>query len=105
MTHPADHDVTVTPPHWPADIIPPTLHVEPPTAPHSRHDCADHRQRVVLGEGDDVFVERCAVCGRVRHNGATGEPLAWYFTPRAAWPWRYAGTASPVRVDDVWRHP
>lgn len=54
------------------------------------HDCMDFRQRVVLHEGDDVFVERCGMCGAIRYESDGERPMAWFATPTASWPWKYA---------------
>ena len=55
------------------------------------HDCMEFRERVVLNEGDDAYVERCRRCGKVRMERGDGErPMAWYsLPPGAPWPWRY----------------
>lgn len=71
----------------------------------SDHDCMDFRERVVLREGDDVFVERCASCGNVRYEATGQRMMAWFATPGARWPWRYAYPEDPNPADapEVWK--
>jgi hypothetical protein len=72
----------------------------------AEHLCAEYRERVVISEGDDVFVERCNVCGKVRMESDGVRPMAWYATPGAAWPWKYAYADPRNTLDgpEVWRH-
>ena len=70
------------------------------------HKCMDHRERIVLSEGDDVFVERCSVCGLIRYESDGKRPMAWFATPGAAWPWKYAYKDphnDPDNIPEVWR--
>lgn len=77
-----------------------------------RHDCMDHRKRGPFSEGDDVIVERCTVCGRVRMERGDGiRPMAWFAAPSLidpTFPWRYA-YADPRQGregdPDIWKHP
>ena len=79
------------------------------------HRCVDHRERVVLAEGDDVFVERCTVCGLIRYESDGKRPMAWFLTfgptaqaimnHREAWPWKYAydDPRNDPDAPEVWR--
>ncbi len=69
------------------------------------HDCMDSRQRIVLNEGDDVFVEQCGVCGKIRYESNGVRPMAWFATPNGSWPWEYA-YADPhndPEASEIWR--
>lgn len=78
---------------------------------HTAHDCMDHRQRG-MAEGDDVFVERCTLCGRVRMERGDGKrPMAWFRAPSKidpTFPWRYAyDDPRPGKEGDpeIWKYP
>lgn len=76
------------------------------------HDCMDFRARVVLNEGDDVFVERCSRCGKIRmERGGSGRPMAWFRAPSVidpTFPWRYAypsPQAGKYDSPEIWIDP
>lgn len=61
-----------------------------PDAPE--HDCFLHR-RYFIEDGDDVKMECCGICGRVRHERGDGvRPMAWYIAtnPETGFPFTYA---------------
>lgn len=69
------------------------------------HDCMDYRVRGVHNEGDDVFTEKCSICGksRMEHDGV--RVMAWFATPGASWPWKYAYDDPHNTLDglNVWK--
>lgn len=74
------------------------------------HDCFDYRARVVLNEGDDVFVEQCQACGKIRmENGDGRRPMGWYRAPSLIDPshtWQYVWDDPSVSDDEeaeVWK--
>lgn len=71
------------------------------------HDCMDFRHRVLLNEGDDVVVERCRQCGRIRYETDGVRPMAWYVDPSNPVGWKYA--YHPHHNDPAketpWKHP
>ena len=68
----------------------------------TEHDCMDYRERVPEG---DVVIERCAICGLVRCEPHTGQPMRWFRQSGACpWPWRYAGTPAPSPdAPELWK--
>lgn len=70
------------------------------------HDCMDYRERVNR-EGDDVLVEVCSRCGRLRHETDGVRPMAWFVDPRNPTGHRYAYSPPGNDPDKptIWRHP
>ncbi len=70
------------------------------------HACLDHAFRAVR-EGDDVVVELCVLCGRIRHETDGVRPFAWYVDSANPTGYRYAydDPRNEPGKPDVWRYP
>jgi hypothetical protein len=70
------------------------------------HRCMEHRIRGPLAEGDDVIVEQCSVCGKVRMECKGHRPMAWYLDRSNPTGYRYAYDDPQNWFDgpNVWKH-